>query len=209
MMLYRWDVINTLIKKYGYKNYLEIGLAHGDCYDKISCTKKANVDPMDDPNQRVPMYKMTSDEFFENEAPSLEKWDIIFIDGLHRDFQVDKDIENSLKFLNKNGSIVLHDCSPAEERHQLISEKGGRVSAAITGTKEWNGDVWKSIVKFRSTNKDFGCMVINSDYGLGWINESIEIAEPFEYELTYKALESNRQEYLGLVPPEYFMNLIN
>ena len=57
---------------------------------------------------------MTSDEFFDflrtNEFD--RKYDVIFIDGLHKSYQVKKDILNSLQFLNPKGYIVLHDCNP-------------------------------------------------------------------------------------------------
>ena len=52
---------------------------------------------------------MTSDDFFRD---NKEKFDLIFIDGLHETNQVDRDIENSLKFINKGGTILLHDCLP-------------------------------------------------------------------------------------------------
>ena len=46
------------------------------------------------------------------------KFDLIFIDGLHLANQVQKDIENSLKFIKDEGFIVLHDCNPPSEYHQ-------------------------------------------------------------------------------------------
>ena len=49
-------------------------------------------------------HKMTSDEFFYN---NNDKFDIIFIDGLHQYEQVIKDVKNSLNCLTKNGII---DC---------------------------------------------------------------------------------------------------
>ena len=41
-----------------------------------------------------------------------ESFDCVFIDGLHTYNQVKKDIHNSLKYLNINGIIMLHDCLP-------------------------------------------------------------------------------------------------
>jgi predicted O-methyltransferase YrrM len=52
---------------------------------------------------------ITSDAFFER---SMVKFDVIFIDGLHEEHQVDRDIVNSLQHLNPGGIIVLHDCLP-------------------------------------------------------------------------------------------------
>ena len=41
----RWDLINYLIRVNGYKNYLEIGLFNGECFNKIICERKISVDP--------------------------------------------------------------------------------------------------------------------------------------------------------------------
>lgn len=133
-----------------------------------------------------PTYKMTSDQFFEQIAPGLDKWDIIFIDGLHESHQVDKDIENSLRSLTPNGSIVIHDCNPQDEIRQRVPRE----------SRQWNGDVWKSVAKYRSQGGR--CVVIDTDEGLGWIHRSLEPPEPFEVEYTYQALDKNRELYLGL-----------
>jgi len=47
-------------------------------------------------------------------------YDVIFIDGLHYYKQVLKDIKNSLKILNKDGFILVHDCLPRTLAHQAV-----------------------------------------------------------------------------------------
>ena len=37
---------------------------------------------------------------------------ILSLDGLHKSYQVKQDIHNSLRYLNPNGYILLHDCNP-------------------------------------------------------------------------------------------------
>ena len=183
----RWQFINKLIKKYKYQRYLEIGHDKGLNFGRVRCRDKASVDPGFPPYDYVkPTYKMTSDQFFEQIAPGLYKWDIIFIDGLHESHQVDKDIENSLRSLTPNGSIVIHDCNPQDEIRQRVPRE----------SRQWNGDVWKSVAKYRSQGGR--CVVIDTDEGLGWIHRSLEPPEPFEVEYTYQALDKNRELYLGL-----------
>ena len=63
---------------------------------------------------------MTSDEFFEQ---NKEKFDIVFIDGLHHSEQVYKDILNSLNILNEDGTIICHDMNPTEEFRQIVPRK--------------------------------------------------------------------------------------
>ena len=116
--------------------------------------KKESVDPAEGEYQYAqPTYKFTSDVFLNKIVNKKTKYDIIFIDGLHHEDQVDRDIQNSIKHLNENGFIILHDCNPINESHQIVP----RIS------KLWNGDVWKSIVKFRASKNDLGCITINSD----------------------------------------------
>ena len=43
---------------------------------------------------------------------NTKKFDVIFIDGLHEYYQIRKDVINSLKYLDKNGYIVIHDLFP-------------------------------------------------------------------------------------------------
>jgi predicted O-methyltransferase YrrM len=56
--------------------------------------------------------KKTSDSFFQS---NKDYFDLFFIDGDHTALQVFKDIENSLKWLNDNGCIVLHDICPLKK----------------------------------------------------------------------------------------------
>ena len=54
--------------------------------------------------------RLTSDKFFDEF--NKNKFDIIFLDGLHTYKQTKKDLINALKVLNKNGVIVLDDFIP-------------------------------------------------------------------------------------------------
>jgi len=51
-------------------------------------------------------YKITSDVFFNNNKIFF---DIIYIDGLHRYYQVKKDLNNALKCLKEDGIIICDD----------------------------------------------------------------------------------------------------
>lgn len=57
----RIDIINGLITKNNYKNYLEIGVRDGSCFHAINCGHKMGVDPDLASAANV---KMTSDGFF-------------------------------------------------------------------------------------------------------------------------------------------------
>ena len=143
-------ILQKIIDTKKYKSYLEIGCFNDDLFNKIKCEKKIGVDPYSGGTIRK-----TSDDFFN---ANDEKFDCIFIDGLHRYHQVKKDIDNSLKSLNENGIIILHDCLPNNYYEQAIPR-----SQYI-----WNGDVWKAIIECR-TREDIDTYTINADFGLGVI----------------------------------------
>ena len=146
----RFDIINKIIIKKKFESYLEIGCQSDVNFSKIIIKNKIGVDP-----QSGGTHRMTSDDFFKQNKSTF---DLIFIDGLHVYEQVLKDIENSLKVLNDNGVILIHDCLPAKIWHQTIPQTHS----------SWNGDVWKSIVKSR-TRIDIDTYTIEADQGLGLI----------------------------------------
>lgn len=176
----RTKLIQTLISKLGYKSYLEIGCANNHNFNQINVPIRIGVDPGEGGTHR-----MTSDVFF---AQNNQKFDLIFIDGLHVAEQVDKDINNSIKFLNPNGTIVMHDCNPQLEEHQRPY-----VVVSI-----WNGDVWKSLVKVRGRD-DIDAVTSDFDHGCAVLRirgntDKINVTE----DLTFENLVKNRNKWLRI-----------
>ena len=56
--------------------------------------------------EKLNKYKSTSDIFFNN---NQNFFDIIYIDGLHKYYQVKKDLNNALKYLKEDGIIICDD----------------------------------------------------------------------------------------------------
>jgi hypothetical protein len=189
----RTDIINHLIKKNNYNRYLEIGVRDPESnLNLIDIEHKDGVDPAGRCN-----FPITSDEFFEQLSKDVT-YDIIFIDGLHLDYQVEKDISNSLNHLSEGGTIVMHDCSPIKEEHQ--------VEEYIVGTT-WNGTTWKAYVKFRMTDENLNMCVVDTDHGVGVISKGKQTLYPKSDVLDFKLLDENRKEILNLITPQQFLNL--
>lgn len=148
----RWDLINEIIHIKNFSTYLEIGCDDDYAFSKIKLKDKIGVDPHSGGN-----FRGTSDEFF---SKNKKKFDCIFIDGLHEYDQVNKDILNSLNVLSENGIILLHDCLPQSRSSQAVPRYQWI----------WNGDVWKSIVKFR-TRKDLDIVTCKIDHGISIIRK--------------------------------------
>ena len=193
-MMTRTEIINSLIYEYNYKSYLEIGVntpsQPGYNWIGVKIPLKHGVDPNVETT-----FKMTSDEFFKNHI--AQKYDIIFIDGLHLFEQVYKDIINSLLYLNDNGTIVVHDCNPLEE----ITQRRIRASDA------WHGDVWKAILKLRTEEKDLEIFTIDTDEGCGLIRrgrQELLVVDKDIDKYNFSYLQKNRQNILNLISINVF-----
>lgn len=150
--VFRWDLIQHIINKYNFDDYLEIGCDKNQSFSKIKIKNKVGVDPISGGTIRN-----TSDNFFKNND---NKFDVIFIDGLHYYQQVIKDINNSLEILNNDGFILVHDCLPKSLAQQAVPRYRGY----------WNGDVWKSIVELR-TKPNLDIFTSQIDFGIAVIRK--------------------------------------
>ena len=198
----RDEIINSLIEKFGFKRYLEIGIGDGLNYQRIECEYKTNVDPFFDKRSGqtdhfLPINMMTSDEFF---ASNKEKFDIIFVDGLHTFEQTLTDIMNSLECLNEGGIVIAHDMLPPTEWHQRDSnEKEGG---------EWNGTCWKAVAYLRTTNPNLTIHTVDSDWGTAIIRkgESKLFEKKFD-EIDYSFFRSNKWELMNIISVEKFKDI--
>lgn len=183
----RTEIINKFIKTRGFKKYLEIGVFDGRNFNSIQTDFKVGIDPSRGSKATI---FMPSDDYF---ALADEKFDIVFIDGLHLCEQVYKDIVNSLEHLNSGGVIVLHDLLPPTEAHQ------GRVFRSGA----WNGDCWKAFVKYRHDSEHL-CYVISQDEGCGVIdtskpNETDNSHLPTDMDvMTYADFCKNREAWMNV-----------
>lgn len=186
----RTEIIQSFINKINAKKYLEIGMGCGTNHRNIICDYKISVDPI----PTVPVtFSLTSDDFFKQ---NNEKFDIIFIDGLHWSEQVYKDIINSLTILNDNGVIICHDINPPDEGHQIYPQP--------TTQANWTGDCWKAWVKLKSERNDLHMEVVDTDYGCGIITIGKQKLIEINNDLTWEFLDRNRVELLNLISVESF-----
>jgi hypothetical protein len=193
----RSEIINSLIEKHNYKSYLEIGVntpaQPGYNWPQIKVDLKHGVDP-----EVETTFKMTSDEFFEKHIS--QKYDFIFVDGLHIFEQCYRDIINSLNYLNDNGTIMAHDTSPSSEIAQRPVRESGN----------WNGDVWKAILKLRLENENLEIVTVDTDEGCSLIrrgkqkllNPKADVNSEDLY--NYEVFQHNRLKILNMISVSEF-----
>lgn len=197
----RYDIINDLLTKNNFVNYLEIGVFNGENIRKIKAKHRDGVDPghegIVDENVNYPM---TSDEFFDFIKGHDIKYDIIFIDGLHHCEQVDKDIENSLNHIIDDGYIILHDCNPLFYDMQLVPRQ----------TIVWNGDVWRSVAKLKKHRSDLTIRTVDTDHGVGIVQKLPSKTIDFDLKRLFDDwdyFDKNRKEILNLITVDEFKKI--
>ena len=189
---YRWDLIEYLIKKNNYKNYLEIGCDKNQLFSKVNINNKIGVDPVSGGNVRK-----TSDDFFKENNSSF---DIVFIDGLHTYEQVKKDILNCVNCLLDEGIILVHDCMPDSLGKQAVPRY----------KMQWNGDVWKAIVDLRQ-QENLEIYTCEIDQGIGVISKKkntsiLKLDKPIN-KLKFKDYFNNYKEYMRVISLEEFKKI--
>ena len=190
----RFEIIQKIIDKKKYEDYLEIGCDKDSNFSKIKIKNKIGVDP-----KLGGTLKMTSDEFFKNNETYF---DCIFIDALHIYEQVRKDILNSVKFLNAHGIIIIHDCLPKKIWNQIVPQIYGH----------WNGDVWKAIVEAR-TMKDIDTYTCKADHGLGIIlkrpNKNLLSLDINDFKkLKFRDYYINHKKFMNLIEVTDLENIL-
>jgi hypothetical protein len=200
----RTDLLNHLAENYQLKRYLEIGVQNPDQnFNKINCDYKVSVDP--EPNAHA-SFCMTSDEFFysfitrgemyKDKIWEKNKFDLIFIDGLHTAEQVQKDFENALRVLSPEGFIVLHDLLPETYERTLVPRP--------TKTGSWNGSCWKFGCKL-GLIEDF--VTVNIDNGCGVWRNGGGYYVPSPKEWSWNEFEAHKRDILNVIEWEHFIKL--
>ena len=163
----RIDVLNHIVETKKVKRYLEIGVQLGVSIDGVKCDYKIGVDPAP---LSVPtlneFYKTTSDKYFEGAIEKGEKFDLVFIDGLHEHKQVYRDIENAFQCLNKGGVIVCHDMLPDNLEYTKPT---------------WCGDAYKALIDLITQQPLVNITLIEDDHGCAILTKGRKKKEPVEF----------------------------
>ena len=145
----RIAVINLAVAKFPACAYLEIGCDRNEVFNSVPVDRKVGVDP-----NRGGTVKTTSDAFFQT---NKDRFDVIYIDGLHTYDQVHKDVANAMGCLNAGGWVILHDLLP----HNWIEAHVPRIAMG-----SWTGDVWKVAFELVET-RGVELKIVKVDNGVG------------------------------------------
>jgi len=151
----RSDIINQLLKLFESPKYLEIGVWRGDTFHAVLSNNKSAVDPSFQFDKSAPEYnspgisyfEQTSNAYFSDHPSNENKFDLIFLDGLHTFEQTLTDLLHAVDRLRDDGIIIIDDVIPDSYPASMRSEAdcyNFRLSSNDPGT-HWMGDVYKLV----------------------------------------------------------------
>lgn len=212
--------------------YVEIGVENGATLRAVQAARRIGVDPQFlGRRMRVKLgvsrvkralrlrngdllFDMPSDKFFASEQQLLRRHpiDVALVDGLHTAEQSLRDIEHCLRYGAQSSLIVVHDCNPQSECAALPTLGVALRHPEFTG--EWNGDVYRAIVRLRATRADLNVCVLDCDEGVGVVTQGepddmLDLSDPEIDEMTYEDLVVDRGRLLNLRPPAHLEEVLD
>jgi hypothetical protein len=223
--LSRMQLIQYAIGQLSAHTYLEIGVDEGQAFCTVQAPVKIGVDPVTPrPPVAIEMrkagvsyFQQPSDAFFAEQAARVlaPGVDVAFIDGLHTYGQTFRDIQNTLRYLNPGGIILVHDCLPesaAEARVAPTYEEAWRLNGPGWNGL-WTGDGWKSIVAVRAGHAAGDACVLHCDHGVGLVcrqssQPQLSLSLADIEALDYAALAASPERLLGLTKPRRLQSVL-
>jgi hypothetical protein len=151
----RHEVVQGLLALFEAPRYLEIGVAKGVTFHAVRAAEKVAVDPRFGfdvaeaarANPTARYFQVTSDHYFGRIVGTDERFDVIYLDGLHTAEQTLRDLLNALEFLKPDGIIVIDDVKPVTALAAIPDRATFARVRAYLGSREkaWMGDVYKVV----------------------------------------------------------------
>ena len=155
----RSAVVQSFLDLYATPSYLEIGVNQGETFQALTARRKVAVDPkflfaasnVISPTQSVEYHEVPSDRYFGSIATPLDRFDVVYVDGLHTFEQTLRDVLNAIAVLKPGGAVIVDDVIPSSYHAALpdlgvavgVREFLGRADPAVALDGSWMGDVFK------------------------------------------------------------------
>ena len=145
------DVVNGFIAARAYKSYLAVGQEAVGSSGLVKCSRKYGL-------------------------PSIlgetvtEKFDLVFIDGIHDAAECLESIEAAFSVLSAGGVVAVHDCLPGTPAMASDTRCPGA----------WCGDVFKAVAWYFSRAGCL-CYTVDAAYGVGIVDSAYASTGGFEF----------------------------
>jgi SAM-dependent methyltransferase len=172
----RSDVLNRISALFDRPTYLEIGVQHGITFDAVQAARKVAVDvkflfdveqaSAASAGQDITYHECPSDEYFER-LIGAERFDLVFLDGLHSFEQTLRDLMNAIGHLREGGVILVDDVFPHSYAASLPDQAMSNAFRERRGIKaiDWMGDVYKLVFFIRDYLPGFSFATLMENHG--------------------------------------------
>jgi len=171
----RSEVVQGILDLFPEPAYLEIGVSQGITFDAVRARRKVAVDPAFQfdvavaaaQNPNAEYHPVTSDRFFGGIVAADERFELIYLDGLHTLEQTLRDFTNALHFLRPGGVIVVDDVYPNSYVASLrsISEFRAMRKALKIAAKSWMGDTYRLVYFIDSFHQQLTFRTVGDNHG--------------------------------------------
>jgi SAM-dependent methyltransferase len=205
----KYDIINRLIAQFGFQSYLEYNKIDGTThYERVVCANKeiayipencyldrSGIEHLLEKIQHAKIDKVLPFSQLQKQFAG-RKFDLIFFDPVHVRPEVDLMLIALAQLLSPGGILVVHDCNPKDIALTTLRRRPG----------QWVGETYKAFALFRFFNRA-QTITIAEDFGVGLIwNQNLQLDYSVHFDLDYYDFAASKQEYIGLVDYQYFLD---
>ncbi len=171
----RTEAVQRLLDLFERPSYLEIGVNQGLTFHGVQAHRKVAVDPAFLFDHRAEAkrrpeatyHPVESDRYFATAIGRDERFDVVFLDGLHTYDQTLRDLLNTLQHVHPDSVIVIDDVMPVDYASSIgdpVRMNAFRAAAGDTGLA-WMGDVYKVVFFVESFLPQFSFATIAENHG--------------------------------------------
>jgi hypothetical protein len=174
-LLSRFEVVQSFLDLFECPAFLEIAVFQSDTFDRVAAPIKVLVDQNSvceatnriENLQKTRVFRLTSDQYFYENTHEQNKFDVIYIDGLHTFEQSLRDLLNSIACLNPNGVIIIDDIIPnsyVASLPDLALVSRLRTQMGMQDVS-WMGDVFKLVFLIQSSFQQYSYATVQENRG--------------------------------------------
>lgn len=144
--------VNRFLSTFENSQYLEVGVSTGRTFFDVVADRKVAVDPRfkfdvkKHEKEGVEFHSITSDAYFDA-LPIGNKFDVVFLDGLHTFEQTYRDLLNTLVHTHDGSVILIDDTVPSDVYSAMPDHVRSRQFRQRDGSTRngWHGDTYKVV----------------------------------------------------------------
>lgn len=174
-LLSRFEVVQSFLDLFERPAFLEIAAFQSDTFDRVAAHIKVLIDESSvyeatnriENSRKISVFPFPSAHYFYAISDEQNKFDVIYIDGLHTFEQSLRDLLNSIARLNPNGVIIIDDIIPNSYVASLPDLALVNRLWTQMGMQDvsWMGDVFKLVFLIQSSFQQYSYATVQETRG--------------------------------------------